>query len=539
MQASGKAPLDGLSAMEELRQGAAAPRRGAAPGAELLRVEGLSKTFPGTCALDGVTINVRAGEVHAVIGHNGSGKSTLIKVLSGFHTADPGAQVWLDGQPIELSRLHGAQTAGAARLSFVHQDLGLILELTALENLALHGGFLRRTLRRLDWREQARRARVLLESFDLDLDLNTPLSKFTPVERTLVAIAAALQGWDGAHGVLVLDEPTAVLPPKEAKRLFSIIRGLCARGAGVLYVSHRLDEIAELADWVSVLSDGKLVAAAAAADMDKKALIRFMLGEEASTEPVGRVDRADGMTPVLRVSHLRGRYVADVTFEIGQGEVVGLAGLPGDGRDELPRLLSDAAHDARGVVELRQDGAWQPVCQALGDVALVPPDRGREGIIADLTVGENLSLSVLSSFRRRGRLSRSTERVLVEKWLSRLRVRSGGASALVSTLSGGNQQKLLIGRALARRPKVLLLCEPTAGVDVGARRAIYEVVAEQAAEGLAVLVTSSDVQDLLSMCTRVLVLHRGRVIRQLTGADLNEHELVRSLEGAVDDKEAA
>ena len=226
----------------------------------LLRVTGVSKTFPGTKALDDVDFDVRAGEVHALVGHNGSGKSTLIKVLSGYHSPDPGALAWLDGEPVDIAELGHGTHGHAGRLSFVHQDLGLVLELNAIDNLALHGGFARTRFGRVKWREQARAGASADGTVRLDFDIHQPLSKATPVERTIVAIAAALQGWSDAGGVLVLDEPTAVLPPGEVGRLFKIVRDLRRRGAGILYVSHRLDEIFELCDRVTVLRNGREVA---------------------------------------------------------------------------------------------------------------------------------------------------------------------------------------------------------------------------------------------------------------------------------------
>ena len=224
-----------------------------------MKVENLSKTFPGTVALSNVDLDIRPGEVHALLGHNGSGKSTLIKVLSGYHSPDPGASVWLNGQPADFGALSHGQHGHAGHVSFVHQNLGLVMELNAIDNLALHGGFARSRFGRVRWREQARIARRLMAPFAVDFDVTQPLSKATPVERTIVAIAAALQGWATGGGVLVLDEPTAVLPPGEVQRLFAIVRDLRARGAGVLYVSHRLDEIFEIADRVTVLRNGKRV----------------------------------------------------------------------------------------------------------------------------------------------------------------------------------------------------------------------------------------------------------------------------------------
>jgi ABC-type sugar transport system ATPase subunit len=508
-------------------------------GRTILEVRHLSKTFPGTKALDDVSLDIRAGEVHALVGHNGSGKSTLIKVLSGYHAPDPGAEVLLDGESIDIGQLGHGRHGEATRLSFVHQDLGLVLELDAVDNLALHGGFIRTRSGRISWRRQVRLTRELMAPFAIDLDLRQPLAKATPVERTVVAIAAALQGWDTGGGVLVLDEPTAVLPPGEVERLFKIVRDLRASGAGILYVSHRLDEIFNLADRVTVLRNGQKIATRQVgrgmdADLTKGQLVHLMLGVE--MEPDYRAEVPDQVPsePLLEVKGLAGHYLRDTSFTLHKGEVLGIAGLPDSGRDELPRVLTDQPGRATGgsirmatvSAEWTDIGGWKAI-----HVALLPADRGREGIVGPMTVEENLSLAVLGAFGSALRLDRRKERRFAHGWIKRLGVKTTGADSPIQTLSGGNQQKVLFGRTLARSPQVLVLCEPTAGVDIGARHAIYDLVADQVRRGLSVIVASSDVGDLLALCTRVLVLHDGAVAQELEGKGLTEHRLVQAMEG--------
>ena len=500
----------------------------------LLRVAGLSKTFPGTKALDDVDIDVCAGEVHALVGHNGSGKSTLIKVLSGYHAPDPGASVWLGEHPVEFGSVAHGRHGHAGHVSFVHQDLGLVLELNTIDNLALHGGFSRTRLGRVRWREQRRTAERLLAPFGIDLDPEQPLARATPVERTVVAIAAALQGWDSHDGVLVLDEPTAVLPPNEVGRLFEIVRNLRRAGAGILYVSHRLDEIFALADRVTVLRNGRSVASSRVSDITKPQLVEMMLGREMEAEYRAPVPDHVDDNVVLQVRGLAGRFVKDVSFSLARGEILGIAGLPTSGRDELPRLLTDRTDGViAGEVRLPgRDADWHPAHGWSSDgIALLPPDRAREGIVPAMSVGENLSLSVLDRLGSPVRLSHRQERGLWSTWIDQLSVMTEGPQASIATLSGGNQQKVLFGRTLARRPEVMVLCEPTAGVDIGARHAIYELVAEQVRTGLSVLVASSDTGDLLALCTRVLVLDDGVVVQELIGDGLTEHQLVRAMEG--------
>jgi ABC-type sugar transport system ATPase subunit len=503
-------------------------------GREILTLRGLSKTFPGTRALTDVDLDVRAGEVHALVGHNGSGKSTLVKLLAGYHHPDAGCTVALDEERVEISDLAHSRHGRRARVSFVHQDLGLVLELNTIDNLAMHGGFSRTRLGRVRWRKQAESARALMAPFGIDLDIRQPLSRATPVERTIVAIAGALQSWDSTGGVLVLDEPTAVLPPNEVGQLFSIVKDLRANGAGILYVSHRLDEIFDLADRVTVLRGGRRVATREVDGLSKQQLVELMLGAEVDAEFCVPVASSEAPRPLLEVEGLAGRFLRGVGFTLHEGEVLGVAGLPEDGRDELPRLLTDAASTATGG-SIRMPGRsaeWVDLAKWRGSgVALLPPDRAREGVISQMSVGENLSLSILGQLRSAGRLSRRREARFVDTWIDQLQVKTDHPSSAISTLSGGNQQKVILGRALAVEPQVLVMCEPTAGVDIGARHAIYELIAQQVQRGLGVLVASSDVGDLQALCTRVLVLRHGVVARELRGESLSEYELIHAMEG--------
>ncbi len=403
----------------------------------------------------------------------------------------------------------------------MHQDLGLVLELNTIDNLALHGGFARTRLGRIRWKQQARLARRLLAPFAVDLDITQPLAKATPVERTIVAIAAALQGWDSGGGVLVLDEPTAVLPPGEVERLFKIVRDLRDTGAGILYVSHRLDEIFSLADRVTVLRNGKLVATRTVDDkLTKGELVHLMLGVEMEPDYRAEVPEKVPSERAARAPRTSAACTcAPPPSRCMPGEVLGIAGLPDSGRDELPRVLTDRARFASGGslrldpdVEWTDIGGWKAT-----SLALLPPDRGREGIVGPMSVEENMSLSVLDRFGSPFRLRRRQERRFVNDWIAKLGVKTTGPTSPIQALSGGNQQKVLFGRTLARDPKVLVLCEPTAGVDIGARHAIYDLIAEQTRQGLSVIVASSDVGDLLALCTRVLVLHEGVVARELAG----------------------
>ena len=502
---------------------AARPR---APGT-VLRITELSKTFPGTKALDDVTLEVAEGEIHALVGQNGSGKSTLIKVLAGYHHADPGAKAWLNEEPFDVADTTDSRHH---RLRFVHQDLGLFLELGAIDNLALRGEFLTDRAHRIRWRAQASLTRELLSQFDLDLDLRRPLAEVTPVQRTVVAIAAALAGWEGGPGVLVLDEPTAVLPPHDVNRLLEIIERVRSRGTSIFYVSHRLDEVFRLADRVTVLRGGRVVETRPVAGLTTQTLAELMVGSEVDAGYRAGLTVAADRPVVLRARDVQGRFLAGVDLDLAEGEVLGVAGLPGSGRNELPYALVGALPGATGRISVA-DSEWQPVRKSASfDIPLVPADRAGEAAISEFSVKENLTLSVLQRFRRFGLLLRRSEQQLADEWTRTIEVKAASPDDLITTLSGGNQQKVIMARCLARDPRVLVLCEPTAGVDVGTRQAIYEFIASRARAGLSLVVSSSDTGDLLALCTRVLVMCNGKIVREIAGDEITEQALVHAME---------
>jgi ribose transport system ATP-binding protein len=506
------------------------PPRGAPPAtaAPTLRVGRLSKTFPGTRALSDASLDIRPGEVHALIGQNGSGKSTLIKTLAGYHKPDAGAVAELEGEPFAIG--HDVPE----RLRFVHQDLGLVLELSAMDNLALRGGFIRGAGGRIRWREQERETYRLLDRFRVELDIHRPLAEATPVQRTVVAIVAALQGWHGGQGVLVLDEPTALLPHEEVERLFAMVREVRRAGTSVLYVSHRLDELFEIADRVTVLRAGRIVTTLPMAEVDGRGLASLMVGQDVDPDYRAPVAAKPDAPVVLELRDVRGHRLRGVDLDVHRGEILGIAGLAGAGMQELPYVIAGCSRfPASGRIRLpERSPEWRDAGEApaLG-IPIVPADRGREGVVAEFAVSENLTLSVLDRLGARGRLGLRDERDLVERWTRELGIVTAGPDAPISTLSGGNQQKVVVARCLVREPDLLVLSEPTAGVDIGTRVAIYDLIARLSRAGLTVVVSSSDLGDLLAMCTRVVVLREGRVAAELGADGLTEHALVRAMEG--------
>jgi ribose transport system ATP-binding protein len=494
-----------------------------------LSIEGLSKTFPGTRALDDVSIRAARGSVLALLGHNGSGKSTLIKVLAGFHQPDPGARAWVDGEEMALGDSEVATRHG---LRFVHQDLGLIPELNAVDNVALAIGYTRRA-GRIDQRAQIARTKQLLGRFGIDFDVTLPLANASPVERTCLAIARAMWDWEQGPRVLILDEPTASLPSREVSRLFDVIREVRAAGHAVIYVSHRMDEIFQIGDEVVVLRTGRVVGAGAVRDFSPDQLTSLIAGHDLQAERTRATAVRDDV--VLRVRQLRGKYLDGVDIELRRGEVLGVGGLLGSGRDELPYAIA-------GAVQTSADGPWWlngrevepptgPTAPRMG-IGFVPAERSREGLIADFSVCENLTLGALPTLRaRRGRfLWGGSEGRVARSWLDELDVPEEYADRPITTLSGGNQQRILFGRCLHTDPKLLVLSEPTAGVDVGARESLYGLLRERAQAGLSILLASSDTEDLVSMCDRVLVLRNGRVADELTGPAINAERIVSVME---------
>jgi ribose transport system ATP-binding protein len=465
-------------------------------------------------ALSNVDLDVRAGEVHALVGQNGSGKSTLIKILAGYHEPDPGGIVELTGE-------------SKGELRFVHQDLALVETLNAVENIALARPSPTRW-GRCDRRVERERAHVLLERLGRDIDVTVPLLDLSPVDRTLVAMARALDG-AGAACVLVLDEPTASLPKPEVTRLLAAVEQIKSAGGAVLYVSHRLDEVFEIADRVTVLRDGQLVATREVADLDHDALVELMVGHalepEAEPRPSGRSSET-----ALEVSALSGHTIHDFSVEVRAGEIVGVVGLTGSGREDVAEALVGFLPGISGTVHVagKELTHRSPRASIDAGLALVPADRPRHGVILDHSVAENITLPRLRTLLRGLRISRRAERGEAAEWIDRVGLVPPDQTRPIKTLSGGNQQKAVIARWLRARPRVLVLDEPTQGVDIAARAAIHRLLNEAASDGLALLVCSGEMEDeLVELCDRVLVMRDGRVAAELAGNALSRGRIAR------------
>jgi ribose transport system ATP-binding protein len=499
--------------------------------APVLEVVALSKTYPGQVALDGARLRVMPGEVHALVGQNGSGKSTLIKLLAGYVKPDHGSSVRFGGQPVDLWTL-GDDVRRQIRI--VHQDLGLVPSLSTVDNLGLGHGYHTGFGGRIRWRDEVTRAQQLLLAFGLAPDVRQPVATLSAAERAAVAIMRALQEWDETRpGLLVLDEPTASLNRGEVDALFREVRRLAGRGAGVLFVTHMLDEVLELADRVTVLRDGRVVAEGEpVAELDERRLVQLIVGRSVAELYPG-TGRQIGR-PVLEVEQLYGVGLRGVNLKVHAGEVLGIAGLVGSGRETLAGAVFGATPRFAGKVLVSKHKVFAtPRDSIRAGIAYVPADRKLLGLDLQDRLHQHVPLPRLGPLQRRGRLRHGAARRDAGDWVERLDVQPPLLDRRMEKFSGGNQQKAVLARWLRTDPCVLLLDEPTQGVDVGAKASIYRQIRNAAEAGTAVLVASSDSEELVHVCDRVLVFRSGSVAVELTGDSLTEERLVAETLGAT------
>jgi galactofuranose transport system ATP-binding protein len=495
----------------------------------LLAAHAIGKRFPGVVALSEVDLELRPGEVHALVGENGAGKSTLIKVLTGVYRPDDGELRYL-GSPARFAHPLDAQRAG---ISTVYQEVNLVPLMSVASNL-----FLGREPRRLglvDFRAMNAAAAELLASYGIDVDVTRPLRTLGMGVQQMVAVARAAAA---RARVVILDEPTSSLEPREVDTLFEIIGQLRADGVAVLYVSHRLDELYRICDRVTVLRDGRRVHSGPMASLPRLELVALMLGRdleqirrEGTTGFEGETT-AVAPTPVLAASGLSSRHrLSDVDIRVRPGEIVGLGGLLGAGRSETARAIAGALPLDSGTVSVAgtavRTGSVAAAIRA--GVVMLPEDRKAEGILPDLSVRENIVLAALPRLSSVGLVSRRRQDSIVDTFIKRLRIKATSPDQRVGELSGGNQQKVLLARLLCRQPKVLLLDEPTRGIDVGAKAEVQALVDELAAEGLGVVLISSEFEELVEGSDSIVVLREGRVVAELRGAEVTEQALIAAL----------
>ncbi len=496
--------------------------------APVVTIRSLSKSFPGQKALDDFSIDVLPGEVHALVGENGSGKSTLIRCLAGYQPPDPGTEISTAGEPLPVP--YSMQTAHERGLRFVHQDLGLVPNLTVAENLAIGFGFDTTRLGRIRWRREWKRAAKLLDEFGHgEISARTEVGALSPSEQTIVAIVRGIQDVMEGGALLVLDEPTASLSDVEAERLFDVIKVVQSRGVGVLLTTHRLDEVFRLAARVTVLRDGKKQGTREVAALTESELVGMIVGRELE---IGERLREPGLAfgeVVLEAKGLSGVRVQDLNLSLRAGEIVGVAGLLGSGRSELARLLTGSQCPAAGTISLegRPVELRNPRDAIRAGVVLVPEDRRNAGSFQDLTLLENVTAMRASRFWRKGRFARREERREVGRIVAEYDVQPPRLERRFGSFSGGNQQKAMIAKAMTITPRLAVFDELTQGVDVGSKAQIYEILMRQAETGAAALVISADLDDLVGICDRTVVMNAGRICGEITGDSQTRSELGR------------
>lgn len=485
-----------------------------------LCVRNVSKAFGSTQALQDVSFELAPGTIHALLGGNGSGKSTLIRILAGVTKADSGA-VEIEGRSFAVSQLSPA-VALASSLHFVHQQSSTFPDLTIVENLAIGRGFETSAVGTIRRRLVRDRTRDILARFDLEWDPDTLLADLSPATRTVVAIARALQDQEGtSSGILVLDEPTAALPKPEVDLLLAALRRYAQAGQSILYVTHRLEEAVQIADCASVLRDGHL--AATVSEFDHGTLASLIMGREMAQLESSMRDGEDGQA-VLHAEQIVAGPVRGFSFTVHEGEILGIAGVLGSGRSTLLRALFGATELETGslILDGRRLTIRHPRDAIDAGIAFIPEDRHGEAAFATLDLTENISAATVSDYWKRGRIDLGSERRATRELMQSFAVIASSERAPFTSLSGGNQQKAILARWLRKQPRVLLLDEPTQGVDIGARVDIWKLVRASVDGGGAAVVVSSDLEELATVCDRAIVLRAGRVAGELRGDELTE-----------------
>jgi ribose transport system ATP-binding protein len=486
--------------------------------ATLLNLRNIRKQYPGVLALNDVSFDLEAGEIHCLVGENGAGKSTLMGILSGATSKDAG-EILLDGRTASISSPAQAQALGIAMM---YQDFKLVPELTVAENIFLGREPLRSGF--IDAAAMLVASRTLIERLGENIDAATPVKQLNSAQKQIIEIAKALSR---NIRVLVLDEPTAALTDSEKDRLFDILRGLKEQGTGIIYISHRLEEIFEIGDRITVMRDGAVVHTEDVATTNVNDVIKRMVGREITDQYPARI-RAIGET-VVALSQVDAQGLSDITFELRRGEVLGVAGLIGSGKRELSRLLFGDNPVSRGEIRLgaRALDVRSPREAIAAGIGLLTEDRNLLGLFLNMNIRENISISNLGSLSRNGLIDSAADRATANGYLDLLRIKAPSSETLVQQLSGGNRQKVILARWLQTHSDVMIFNEPTAGVDVGAKYEIYTVINELVSQGKSVLLMSSELPELLGMCDRILVLCQGKVTGILDIGEATQEKIMR------------
>jgi rhamnose transport system ATP-binding protein len=493
----------------------------------LLELRGISKSYGGVQAVRDVSFAIEKASVHALVGENGAGKSTLVKILAGVTHPDDG-QVVIEGQP---HRIGDPQTAHRLGIVAMYQEPTVFPDLTVAENV-FAGRQPRSSLHAVDWSSMRAEAAEILDELGADFGPETPVLGLGVADRQLLEIAKALSS---SARLLIMDEPTAALSPHEVERLFAIVRGLRERGVAVIYISHRLEEVGALADVVTVLRDGQHIATRPAAELSQHEIIRLMVGR--SLDALFPKEDAEIGDVVLKAQGLTRRGVfSNVSFELRRGEIVGLAGFVGSGRTEVARAIFgiDPLEGGELWIDGRPFRPRSPRAALSRGLAYLPEDRLHQGLVQPMSVGDNVAMAVLPELSPGGILRPRRERVLARRFMDQLRIKATTPAQVVRSLSGGNQQKVVLAKWLAAEPRILLLDEPTHGVDVGTKADVHRTISHLAKQGLTILLISSELLEVLGMSDRILVMREGRLVAELSRTDATQERVIQAAAGVTE-----
>jgi ABC-type sugar transport system ATPase subunit len=488
-----------------------------------MQVSMISKAFQGVQALKDVNFTIYGGQIQCLVGENGAGKSTVIKILAGYYKPDKG-DLFIDDQKVSFSSPRDSKRHG---ISVIHQELLLVPDLTVAENISL-GQWPKNQNKTINWKSMKERAKKALDMLGASIDPEVKVSSLSTGEQQMVEIARSLSM---ETKVLILDEPTASLSETETQRLMEIVKNLRDQGLAILYVSHRLDEVFELADMITVFRDGKLVSSDTTKEITPNNIVRLMVGRDVSLERT-RTSQHGG--EILEVRNLsRAGKVNNVSFNLHEGEILGLGGLVGAGRTEIIRCLFGIDPiDSGDIIINGEKVSITSASDAIQHgIALVPEDRKTQGLILNASVKQNASLSALKNLMKFGWIYKKQEVEMVQRYKDKLRIKTPSLETPVLSLSGGNQQKVVLARWLATNPKILLLDEPTRGVDVGARGEIQALIETLVSQGLAIIIISSDIMELLQMSDRIIVIREGKNVAELEGDNVTKEEVLKYATG--------
>lgn len=485
----------------------------------ILKMEGIHKSFPGVKALDGASLNAYKGRVMALMGENGAGKSTLMKIMTGIYTKDAGT-VSFKGKEVAFKGTKDSQEAGIA---IIHQELNLIAHMSITENIFL-GRELTNRFGKIDWALMHREARTLLDLLNVEDSEKTLIKDLTIGKMQMIEIAKALS--QNAK-LIVMDEPTDALTDKETESLFNVIRELTSEGRAIIYISHRLKEIPAICDDITVLRDGKFISEAEVKDIDENYIIQSMVGRTLDEQfPNVAVTPGD---EVLKVEKLCGEYVKNASFTLRKGEILGIAGLMGAGRSELVKTIYGYYKKSSGkvLVDGKEVNITSPESGVNNGIAYVSEDRKGDGLVLGLSVKENMTLSSLKFFSKKLGLNKKLENNSVQEYIEKFSVKTPSENAIIKNLSGGNQQKVAIAKALLTNPKILILDEPTRGVDVGAKKEIYDVINELKAKGLSIIMISSEMPEVMGLSDKIMVIHEHKISGTLSKDEFTQEKIMR------------